>query len=129
MRNYLKNIFRVLPPKTLRNLLPLILLNYNVEAAAILDKGVSSIADITTKSSRLAELAKTTNLFATINDTARRTAVAAYSSAGEASFEALQTANEFRNNLIEKYKLENYGQEYNEPVFLDSEFSQLPPEE
>lgn len=83
----------------------------NVEAAAILDKGVSSIADITAKSSRLAELAKTTNLFATINDTARRTAVAAYSSAGEASFEALQTANEFRNNLIEKYKLENYGQE------------------
>jgi hypothetical protein len=83
----------------------------NVEAAAILDKGVSSIADITAKSSRLAELAKTTNIFASINDTARRTAVAAYSSAGEASFEALQTANEFRNNLIEKYKLENYGQE------------------
>mgnify|MGYP000551004275 CR=1 FL=1 len=26
-------------------------------------------------------------------------------------------------------ELENYGQEYNEPVFLDSEFSQLPPEE
>ena len=83
----------------------------NVEAAAILDKGVSSIADITAQSSRLAELAKTTNVFAKINDTARRTAVAAYSSAGEASFEALQTAQEFRNNLIEKYKLENYGSE------------------
>ena len=83
----------------------------NVEAAAILDKGVSSIADITAKSSRLAELAKTTNVFANINDTARRTAVAAYSSAGEASFEALQTANEYRNNLLEKYKLENYGNE------------------
>jgi hypothetical protein len=90
----------------------------NKEAAAILDKGVSSIADITAKSSRLAELAKTTNLFATINDTARRTAVAAYSSAGEASFEALQTANEFRNNLIEKYKLENYG---NEPTGAELE--------
>jgi hypothetical protein len=88
----------------------------NIEAAAILEKEISSIADITSKSSRLAELAKTTNVFANINDTARRTAVAAYSSAGEASFEALQTANEYRNNLIEKYKLENYGDEPTEAV-------------
>ena len=83
----------------------------NIEAAAILEKEISSIADLSAKSSKLAEAAKATNILSTINETARRTAVAAYSSAGEASFEALQTANEYRNNLIEKYKLENYGSE------------------
>jgi hypothetical protein len=37
--------------------------------------------------------------------------IAAYSSAGEASFEALATAKEYRNNLIEKYKNEHFGEE------------------
>ncbi len=82
----------------------------NIEAAGILEKELSSIADITTRSSKIAQLAKTTNTFAGINDYARRTAIATYSSAGEASFEALQTSNEHRNKLIENYK-ENFGTE------------------
>lgn len=79
----------------------------NIEAAAILEKEVSSIADIATKSSKLAQLAKTANTFSGFNDVARRTAIAAYSSAGEASFEALQTSNEFRKSLIQKYINDN----------------------
>lgn len=75
----------------------------NIEAAAILEKEISSIADVVTRSSKLAQLAKSTNAFAGFNDAARRTAIAAYSSAGEASFEALQTSNEFRKTLIQKY--------------------------
>jgi hypothetical protein len=91
----------------------------NIEAAGILEKELSSIADIAERTSKLAQLAKsanpeiaqlakTVNSFAKLNDTARRTAIATYSSAGEASFEALQTSNEHRNSLIENYK-ENFG--------------------
>lgn len=83
----------------------------NIEAAAVLEKEISSIADVTARSSKLAEIAKVTNKFADFGQTARRTAVAAYSSAGEASFEALQTAKEYRENLIEEYKSNNFGQE------------------
>lgn len=82
----------------------------NLEAAAILDATVTNIADVTAKSSRLASLAKTTNAFAKFGDASRRTAIALYSSAGEASFEALQTAKEYRNALIEDHK-KNYGEE------------------
>ena len=79
----------------------------NIEAAAILEKEINSIADLATRTSKLGELAKTTNSIANFSNTARRTAIAAYSSAGEASFEALSTANEFRDKLIEKYTEEN----------------------
>jgi len=79
----------------------------NIEAAAILEKEINSIADLATRTSKLGELAKTTNSIANFSNTARRTAIAAYSSAGEASFEALATANEFRDKLIEKYIEEN----------------------
>jgi hypothetical protein len=82
----------------------------NVEAAAILESELSSIADITAKSSKLAKIAETTNAFAEFGETARRTAIAAYSSAGESSFEALQTGNEYRNNLIEQWKNSHGGQ-------------------
>lgn len=75
----------------------------NIEAAAVFEKEVSSIADIASKSSKLSQIAKSSNTFAKFNDAARRTAIAAYSSAGEASFEALQTSNEFRKSLIQKY--------------------------
>ena len=75
----------------------------NVEAAAILEKEISSIADLTARTSKLGELAKTTNAFANFGNTARRTAIAAYSSAGEASFEALGTAKEYRDRLIEEH--------------------------
>lgn len=81
----------------------------NIEAAAILEKELSSIADITAKSSKLAEIAKQTNKFANIGNTGRRTLIAAYSSAGESSFEALQTANQYRDGLIEDYKSKHGG--------------------
>jgi hypothetical protein len=79
----------------------------NVEAAALLDDQISSIADLTAKASKLSDVAKQTTVqFARFSDAARRTAVATYSSAGEASFEALQTAKEFRENLIEEFTRE-----------------------
>jgi hypothetical protein len=83
----------------------------NIEAAAILEKEISSIADLSARTSKIAEIAKTTNKIANFSDKARRTAIAAYSSSGEAAFEALQTGNEYRANLIEKYKAENFGEE------------------
>ena len=82
----------------------------NIEAAAELERGISSIADITAKSSELAKIARTTGQFAEFGDTFRKTAVAVYSSAGESSFEALQTADEFRNNLIQEY-VDKYGEQ------------------
>jgi len=88
----------------------------NIEAAAILEGEITSIADLTAKSSKIAQLSKLQNQITNFSDTARRTAIAAYSSAGEASFEALQTSNEYRNQLIEKYKSENFGEEPTEDV-------------
>lgn len=79
----------------------------NLEAAAVLESQISSIADLSARSSALANIAKQTGQFARFGDGARRTAVAVYSSAGEASFEALQTSKEFRNNLIEEYTRTN----------------------
>lgn len=81
----------------------------NKEVAAILEKNISSIADLTARESAILNIGKTTNAIAGFQDTARRTAIALYSSAGEASFEALQTSNEFRNNLIKKYKEDHFG--------------------
>lgn len=75
----------------------------NVEAAAILEKEISSIADLTTRTSKLGELAKLQNQITNFSNTARRTAIAAYSSAGEASFEALGTAKEYREKLIQEH--------------------------
>lgn len=79
----------------------------NIEAASILKSQISSIADLSVKSSALANLAKQTTQFAKFSDTARRTAVAINSSAGEATFEALHTSKEFRENLIEEYTKTN----------------------
>ncbi len=79
----------------------------NIEAATLLEKEISSIADLAAKSSKLGELAKSTNALAKFNDVGRRTAIAAYSSAGEASFEALSTSKEYREGLINKYREEN----------------------
>lgn len=81
----------------------------NTEAAAILEQELSSISDIALRTSKMAQLDKAKLAFSGFNDAARRTAIAAYSSAGEASFEALQTSKEFRNNLIEDYKKNNGG--------------------
>lgn len=90
----------------------------NIEAATILENRVSSIADLTAKSSELANIAKTKIDFARFSDAARRTAIAVYSSAGEASFEALQTAKEFRQNLIAEY-IKETGQEPTEQILAD----------
>lgn len=78
----------------------------NVEAAALLESRISSIADLSTRTSQLANIAKQTGQFARFSDAARRTAVATYSSAGEASFEALQTSKEYRDNLVEEFRKE-----------------------
>jgi hypothetical protein len=83
----------------------------NIEAAAALENGISSIADLTAIESEIANIAKVTNRIAGFQDKFRRTAVAAYSSAGEASFEALQTSNEYRKNLIEQYKKDHEDQD------------------
>ena len=83
----------------------------NIEAAAVLEGEISTMADLTAKTSRLAQISNETNAFAKFGDLGRRTAVATYSSAGEASFEALQTSKEFRNNLIEEYKNSHLGLE------------------
>jgi hypothetical protein len=83
----------------------------NIEAAAILEKEISSIADLTARTSKLGELAAQTSRFAEIGDVGRQLAVSAYSAAGEASFEALQTATSFRNDLIEQYKIDHGGAE------------------
>ena len=97
----------------------------NIEAAKILEREISSIADIAKKSSELEKIKNATSAFNTFSNAARRTAIATYSSGGEASFEALQTSKEYRNKLIEEYKttfgkdpvgleLENINQKANE---------------
>jgi hypothetical protein len=83
----------------------------NIEVASILEKEISSIADLTAKTSKIAEIAKTTNAFSEFGLGARRTAIAAYSSAGEASFEALSTSKEYKEKLIDEYRAANGGKE------------------
>ncbi len=82
----------------------------NIEAAAILEKELSSIADISTRASKLGELAMQTNKFAEMGDATRRTIISVYSAAGESSFEALSTANQYRESLIEQYKDTHAGE-------------------
>ena len=72
----------------------------NIEAAAILEKEISSIADITKSTSAIKKIAQQTNNYFKFSDGARRIGVAAYSSAGEAAFEAIQTVNEYKDTLI-----------------------------
>ena len=81
----------------------------NAEAAALLEGQISSIADVTAKTTRMGEIALETNQFAKINDIGRRISISAYSQAGESSFEGLQTSNEFRQQLIDQYKRNNFG--------------------
>ena len=81
----------------------------NAEAAALLKGEISSIADITERTSKMAQLAQETNQFAYINDIGKRFGIAAYSQAGESAFEGLQTSNEFRDHLISQYTKDNFG--------------------
>ena len=101
--------FKLFSP-LLRNTARAFSVGKNVEAATILEKEISSVADLTARASKLGDLAKTTNMFAGFNDAARRTAIAAYSSAGEASFEAMQTSKEFREKLIQEH-IDSTGEE------------------
>jgi hypothetical protein len=102
--------FKLFTP-LLRNMSRAFSAGKNKETAAILEKELSSIADLTSTASRIGELSKQTNAFARFSDAGRRSAVSLYSAAGESSFEALSTANQFRDNLIEKYKENHFGEE------------------
>lgn len=102
------NTFKLFTP-ILRNTSRAFSQGKNIEAAGILEKQIQSIAELSTIKSELGAIAKTTNNFAKFGDKARQTLVATYASGGEASFEALQTGNEFRESLIEQYKEENFG--------------------
>jgi hypothetical protein len=79
----------------------------NVEAYEILSNKLSSIADVSKGANQMSQLLKTSSQFANFGETARRTMVAAYSSAGEASMEAIMGGNEMKENLIQKYIAEN----------------------
>jgi len=92
----------------LRNAARAVSVTENANAYKVLASEISSIADVQAKASALGELAATTNKLNGFNDAARRLAIATYSSGGEASFEALQTSNALREDLISKYK-ESHG--------------------
>ena len=102
------NAFKLFTP-VLRNTSRAFSQGRNIEAAGILEKQIKSIAELSTIKSELGAIAKTTNNFAKFGDKTRQTLVATYASGGEASFEALQTGNEYRESLIEQYKEENFG--------------------
>jgi hypothetical protein len=68
---------------------------------------LSSIADVAKRENQLAQILNTSSKFANFGDTGRRTLVALYSSAGEASMEAIMGGNQLKENLIQKYIEEN----------------------
>jgi hypothetical protein len=82
----------------------------NVKAFNLLRSEISSISDLASKSTRLLQIEKEAAKYLGWNDAARRTAVALYSSAGESSFEALQTSIEYRDRMIDEY-INTYGKE------------------
>jgi hypothetical protein len=100
--------FRLLTPY-LRNTARAFSAGKNIEAAEASIAQLSSIGELTNTTNQISKIANSANNIAGMQDFVRRTAIAAYSSAGEASFEALQTANEYRERLISKYKNENNG--------------------
>jgi hypothetical protein len=85
----------------------------NIEAASVLENGLSTITDLDAATSEMANIAKQASKFGKINDVGRRTAIALYSQAGEASFEAMQTSKEYRNNLIQEWKTTHNGEDPN----------------
>jgi len=85
----------------------------NIEAASVLENGLSTITELDAATSEMANIARQASKFGKINDVGRRTAIAMYSQAGEASFEAMQTSKEYRNNLIEEWKRTHNGEEPN----------------
>ena len=81
----------------------------NAEAAALLEKEITSIADVVERTSKISQLAQQTNQFGKINDIGRRVGIAVYSQGGEAAFEGIQTSNEFRRQLIDQETRGNFG--------------------
>jgi hypothetical protein len=79
----------------------------NIEAYEASVGKLSSIADLAKREQQLAQLTKTTSKYANFGDNGRRTLVALYSSAGEASMEAIMGGNQMKDNLIQKYIDEN----------------------
>jgi hypothetical protein len=82
----------------------------NLKAANLSRAGISSISDLASQSTKLFQIEQEAAKFLGWNDAARRTAVALYSSAGESSFEALQTSIHYREKLIQDY-INTYGKE------------------
>ncbi|TXG86694.1 MAG: hypothetical protein E6R13_00005, partial [Spirochaetes bacterium] len=77
----------------------------NIEAYEASVGKLSSIADLAKREQQLAQLTKTA--YSNFGDNGRRTLVALYSSAGEASMEAIMGGNQMKDNLIQKYIDEN----------------------
>ena len=102
------NAFKTFTP-LLRNMSRAFSAGKNIEAAAALEAGLENIGDVELVAARLADIGRTTNKLAKIGDKVRRTGVAAYSSAGEATFEAGQTSKEYRENLIQQYRDSHFG--------------------
>jgi len=76
----------------------------NIEAAEVLRKGIKTVADAEEAS---AKMLKISNQFLGIEgaqDFTRKSIMALYSSAGEASFESIGTAGAFRDRKIEEFK-------------------------
>ena len=102
--------FKIFTP-LLRNAARAVSITENANAYKLLAAEINTIADVEAQASALGELAAATNKFTGFNDAARRLAIASYSSGGEASFEALQTSNALREDLIGKYKEAHGGLE------------------
>jgi hypothetical protein len=97
----------------LRNAARAVSVAENLKAYEVLASKIGNIAELEANAAALGqsaaksafgEIATATNKFNAFNDAARRTAIATYSSGGEASFEALQTSKALRENLIQEYK-------------------------
>jgi hypothetical protein len=102
----------------LRNAARAVSVSENAKAYEILASKIGNIAELEANAAALGqsaaksafgELATSTNKFNAFNDASRRLAIATYSSGGEASFEALQTSNALRENLIEDYRKTHGG--------------------
>jgi hypothetical protein len=87
----------------------------NVEAAAVLENGLSTVANAEIRGAELFKIAKQSNKFIKMNDAGRRLGISTYSVAGESGFEALQNANSYREakiqEFIDKNGYEPYGEE------------------
>lgn len=111
--------FKLFTP-LLRNAARAVSVSENFKAYQILGSKIGNIAELEANAAALGEsaaksafgeLATSTNKFNAFNDASRRAAIAAYSSGGEASFEALQTSKALRENLIQDYKDSHGGLE------------------